>query len=215
MQFLRFGKLVFALAALWLCLGARSAQAQVLLVDNLSTPSDVSDRIGGTLWQADAFQTDNRGYMLSSATLKLSSPSGGVVTVDLYSNTGANKPGSLLVTLGTSNPLTTTLVDTLFKPVGVQTLQPNTVYWLVAHSLTDAEWGATNATNYIGVGSIPPANAFAISNASGASWATQPLSNGPNQFRVTVDTPEPGAMALVAGLGAAGLYTFRRRRRQA
>jgi hypothetical protein len=213
MLFARFGKITFALIALWLCAAARPAQAQIDIVNNLSTTTANADRIGANLWQADSFQTPNATYLLTAATLKLSSISGGTVTVDLYSNTGTNKPGSPLVTLGTSGALSTALADITFTPVGVQTLQANTVYWIVAHSLTSADWGATASTFYTGVGTIPADFAFAASADSGSTWSTQGIGRGPNQFRVQATTPEPGAMALVTGMSVAGIYTFRRRRR--
>lgn len=213
MLFARLRNITFALFTVWLCFASRPAQAQIDLVNNLATSSDGTDRIGNVLWQADSFQTDNRAYTLTAATLKLSSISGGVVTVDLYSNTGVNKPGSPLVTLGTSNPLATTLADIHFTPVGTLVLQPNTVYWVVAHSPTSADWGATASTAFTGAGFIPPSFAFAASSNAGSTWTTQPLANGPNQFRVQGNTPEPGTFAFVTGLGFAGLCALRRRRK--
>lgn len=209
----RFGKVTFTLFALWLCIAARPAQAQVDLVNNLSNTTSYVDRIGGTLWEAASFKTDNRTYTLSSATLKLSSLSNGVVTVDLFSNTGSNKPGASLISLGNSNPLDSTLADITFTPAGGQILLPNTVYWVVAHSLNSAEWGATASTAYTGFGTIPSGFAFAASADSGSTWTAHPIADGPNQFRVRATTPEPGLLALTAGLGLAGVSTLRRRRK--
>lgn len=213
MFLVRFGKFTFALLALWFCVATLPAQAQIYIVNNLTAVSAGTDRIDASIWQADAFQTDNHAYVLTSATLNLSSVSSGVVTVDIYSNTGSNKPGNSLITLGTSNPLSTALADITFTPVGTLILQPNKVYWVVARTLTSADWGFTTSTSYTGVGVIPAANAFATSADTGATWTTHALTEGPNKFRVAASTPEPSTIALVAGLGIAGVCTLRRRRK--
>ena len=213
----RFSKVTFALFALWLCVAARPAQAQIDIVNNLSQPNTGFDPVNGTTWQADAFQIDNNTYTLSSATLRLvSTRPNGLITVDIYSNTAANKPGAPLFSLG-STALTTTITDVSLPATSSFTLQPNTTYWLVAHTAGQDNpigWGATSSTTYTGVGTIPADNAWATSGDSGVTWTTHPLAQGPDQFRVVATTPEPGSVALITGLGIAGICSFRRRRKR-
>ncbi|MCW3053331.1 MAG: hypothetical protein JWN14_2501 [Chthonomonadales bacterium] len=212
----RLSKVTFALFALWLCVAARPAQAQIDIVNNLSQPNTGLDPVNGTTWQADAFQIDNNTYTLSSATLRLiSTRPNGLITVDIYSNTAGNKPGAPLFSLGTI-PLTTTLTDIPVFASSSLTLQPNTVYWVVAHTPgqdNPVGWGATASSAYTGVGTIPVDSAWATSGDSGGTWTTHPLAAGPNQFRIVATTPEPGAIAWMAGLGIAGVSLLRRRRK--
>jgi len=217
MLLVRLSKVTFALFALWLCVAARPAQAQIDIVNNLSQPNTGFDPVNGTTWQADAFQIDNNTYTLSSATLRLvSTRPNGLVTVDIYSNTAGNKPGAPLFSLG-NTPLTTTVTDIPLLATSSFTLQPNTIYWIVAHTPNQDNpvgWGASSSTGYTGVGTIPVDNAWATSGDSGVTWTTHPLAQGPDQFRVVATTPEPGSVALMTGLGIAGIYTFRRRRKR-
>jgi hypothetical protein len=216
MRITRYGKVTFALFAFWLCFAARPAQAQIDIVNNLAQPSTGEDPINGTTWQADAFQIDNNTYTLSSVTMRLNSTNpAGLITVDIYSNTGSNMPGAPLFSLGTYG-LTTTLSDVTMPAPGTLTLQPGTIYWIVAHTpgaSNPVGWGGTTSTAFTGVGTIPAANAFATSGDSGATWRTHPLTDGPDQFRVVANTPEPGVITLIAGIGLAGICAFRRRRK--
>jgi hypothetical protein len=221
MLYFRFGKAFCALFVLWLCVAARPAQAQIDIVNNLSQPNTGEDPINGTLWQADAFQIDSHTYTLSSVVLPLNSTTpGGLVTVDIYSNTGTNQPGVPLFTLGTSSPLTTTLTDIAFNASSSFTLQSNAVYWIVVHTPVGTGytgpavgWAATSFTGFTGVGSIPAGSAIATSGSSGSSWTTHPITFGPDQFQVVAATPEPGSLALMAGLGLAGACALRLRRK--
>lgn len=216
MLLVRLSKVTFAFFALWLCVAARPAQAQIDIVNNLSQPNTGFDPVNGTTWQADAFQIDNNTYTLSSATLRLvSTRPNGLILVDIYSNTGANKPGAPLFSLGAA-ALTTTTTDVPLFAASSFTLQPNTIYWLVAHTPGQDNpigWGATSSTGYTGVGTIPANSAWATSGDSGVTWTTHPLAQGPDQFRVVATTPEPGMIAWMTGLGIAGVSLLRRRRK--
>jgi hypothetical protein len=203
----------FVLIAGWVLCAASAAYAQVTLFNNLGNQPQGFQSVDANSWTATRFNTDANNYMLTSATLKLYTESGGSGTffVKLFSDT-AGQPGTALATLASGpNPLAVTFqaTDVAFNGLN-QLLSANTNYWIVFGDnpgpALDLRWSAVNPGGS-GVGY----QAFRCSTGNqGISWGSFDTDHA-MQMQLTgfVVVPEPGSMAL--GLIGAGGFWFARR----
>ena len=113
----------------------------------------------------------------------------------------SGQPSSTVVTTFTvpAIPTGTALQDETFTPNSSVILSANTSYWFIlSASGTDTSafyrWGYTDSTSYTGSGSL---NMIAVSENSGATWTTHPLSYGPEILQVN-SVPEPASLILMA-----------------
>ena len=141
----------FVLIAGWLLSAASAAHAQVTLFNNLGNQPQGFADMDANNWIATRFNTDANNYMLTSATLKLYTESGGSGTffVKLFSD-NASQPGTALATLASGpNPLTVGFqaTDVAFNGLN-QPLLANTNYWIVFGDnpgpALDLRWSAVN-----------------------------------------------------------------------
>jgi hypothetical protein len=190
--------------------------AQTVGVSNLGgTPLGNVYRAANS-FVGSGFTTDSTfaQYTLSEVIIPLDGTTGITdFTVSLYTNSGTNKPGTLLATLaGPSSPLAG---QNSFINDGV-TLEANTSYWVT--------WGFTNGgggfylapqmASNVGTGAWTVTNFGTYSSNAGASWDLGGAGY-PYQFSVAATNaiPEPSTYAMIFGAGALGLAAWRRRAR--
>jgi hypothetical protein len=204
----------FVLIAGWLLSAASAAYAQVTLFNNLGNQPQGFQSVDANSWTATRFNTDANNYMLTSATLKLYTESGGSGTffVKLFSD-NAGQPGTALATLTSGpNPLSVGFqaTDVAFNGLN-QLLSANTNYWIVFGDnpgpALDLRWSAANPGGS-GVGY----QAFRCSTGNqGISWGSFDTDHAMQMQLTGSVVPEPGSM-LLAGLGLASIWRFRRKK---
>ena len=189
-------------------LSSAPAQAQVVIVDNLTQPNEGVDSLG-VFAAAQQFTTDGTARQLSSVTLALIGNPGDSLTVTLDSDAGGI-PGSDLLNLGTAVPTSNAaFTDITLVPATPFTLAANTSYWIAGQYNGTPGWGFTGdgfspgSNDSSGVGSLGDYSEFNF------GWVSDPLS--PYLIEVQA-TPEPGASALAAGFFLTGAVFLRRRR---
>lgn len=179
-----------------------------------STNTDIGPSSTTVLALASGFNTGSSAtsWDLQSITLGFFvDPPGGNRTVSIYSD-ASSAPGSLLFSSSQTNVQATAKYVFLFSG---QSLQANTVYWIVPQFDVDSSWHFADSEflpeplngsgwNYTG------ARRQLISNPG--PWSAAGLTN----YAVTVDAiavPEPGALPL-AGFGLASLAWLCRNHRR-
>jgi len=204
----------FVAIAGWL-LSADAAHAQaVTLFNNLGNQPQGFQSVDANNWSATRFNTDANNYMLTSATLKLYTESFGSGTffVKLFSDT-AGQPGTALATLASGpNPLSVGFqaTDVAFNGLN-QLLSANTNYWIVfgdnPGAALDLRWSAVNPGGS-GVG-YQALRCFTANQ--GISWGGFDTDHAMQMQLTGSVVPEPGSM-LLAGLGLASIWRFRRKK---
>ena len=193
-------------------------------VSNLASSDNATVNIDNT-GEATAFTTGASSATLYAADLLIDAqhsptlvqapglthpnilPPSVVYNAYIYSDV-SGAPGSRLYTLTQLGPAGTKTLRAYSAPAN-STLAAATTYWLVLQTRTTGNIGGWEATTSDSVSS--PAG-WTIAGGGyilgGSSFSNTPL------FDVvvteTVETPEPGTLAL-AGLGSLGLFLFRRR----
>ncbi len=150
--------------------------------------------------------------ILSSVTLNLSSsgPAGQGFTVDLFADTGANGPGTVLLQIG--NVLDSSLGSTF----SLQTIMAGMGYQLNAGQSYYVGIMDNGGSNAILGNTLDPAVLSQADLVAGGSYynngGVQANSGGPYELSVaTATTPEPGSLALVLTGGVAALGVMRRK----
>ncbi|MFZ9931777.1 MAG: choice-of-anchor R domain-containing protein [Chthoniobacterales bacterium] len=196
------------IAALFALAVSASLSRAELVLDNIANTT--SNGLA-SLWKAQSFITSAGSWWLTQADLWLIN-SATNVSVSIYDNSVANKPGSLVATL--AGPTTITGNGTgaaySFTSSGIA-LSGGTRYWLVqtAASGGNLSWrGTTNANSTTGSWSVPAISA--ASSSDGTSWNSQALTLNFTLYASSTApaaVPEPGtwAAALLVG-GVALLY---------
>jgi hypothetical protein len=187
------------------------AWAQGVLSDNLANASGGRSMVLDTSWAAAKFTTDGQAYNFRSVVLLMSGIQnvGSSAQVDIYSDSGANKPGAAVGTLISPGSYTPGLTPTTFTSPGVP-LAASSSYWVVLKAPTGGlGWSYTTDPSGTGAG-------FALdwsqSLDAGSTWST--TSFPPYQMQVNADAvPEPSQWAIMV-LGLAG-YAARRRQAKA
>jgi hypothetical protein len=196
-------------------LAASALPAQTVGVSNLGgTPMGNGWR-EANYFVGSGFTTDSTfaQYSLSEVIIPITDTSGVTdFTVSLYTNSGANRPGTLLATL--AGPSSPSAGQNSFINSSV-TLAANTSYWVT--------WGFTSGGGHfqapamasnVGTGAWTVTNFGAFSTDAGASWDLT-MAGYPYQFSVAATNaiPEPSTYAMIFGAGALGLAAWRRRTR--
>ena len=188
------------------------AWAQVILSDNLANTSAGRSMNTGSGWSAAKFTTDAQPYKLTSAVLLMSGFASPVAQADVYSDSGANKPGVSLGALVSPGSFSPGLEQKTFTSSGIA-LAANSSYWVVLQATSGAlGWSYTQNPSGTGAGFVTYES---DTTDAGANWYTAIFP--PYQMRVNASAvPEPGqwAMMAVTALGLAG-YAARRVRAKA
>ena len=206
-----------ALAAL----ASTGTAGATVLYSNLANPNPSGfAAVSISNYAADSFTTDNNNYLLSDVIVPLKAiPSGGQVSVDLFTNNGGT-PGTNLKTLGTifDSSLSTSTFTQETVGGGNFQLTPNTTYFIVLVGINvtqnDADWEMATTNTATGItGNIAPK--FGTTADFGQSWSLQTASPNAFPFVMQVDvanaTPEPGTIfGALAGLAV--ILGMRRRR---
>jgi PEP-CTERM motif len=204
----------FVLIAWWALSAASGAYAQVTLFNNLGNQPQGFQSVDANNWSATRFNTDANNYMLTSATLKLYTESGGTGTffVKLFSDT-AGQPGTALATLASGpNPLSVGFqaTDVAFNGLN-QPLLANTNYWIVFGDnpgpALDLRWSAVNP----GGSGVGYQALRCFTGNQGISWGGFDTDHAMQMQLTASVVPEPGSM-LLAGLGLASIWRFRRKK---
>jgi hypothetical protein len=182
------------------------AWAQGVLSDNLANASAGRSMVLDTSWAAAKFTTDGQAYNFRSAVLLMSGiqGSGSSAQVDIYSDTGANKPGAAIATLVAPGSYPPSLTPTTYTSPGVP-LAANSSFWVVLKAPTGGlTWSYTENPSGTGPGFAPD---WSQSLDAGSTWSTSLFP--PYQMQVNVEVvPEPCSWAILV-LGLAG-YAVRR-----
>ena len=183
------------------------AWAQGVLSDNLANASGGRSMVLDTAWKAAQFTTDGQAYNIRSVVLLMSGIQnvGSSAQVDIYSDSGANKPGAAVGTLISPGSYTPGLTPTTFTSPGVP-LAASSSYWVVLKAPTGGlGWSYTTDYSGTGPGFYPQS---AETSDAGTIWSKR--DGIVHQMTVNVDAvPEPGQWAIMV-LGLAGYAACRR-----
>ena len=144
---------------------------EAVVVTNLGGSGELGLAATGQGWSR-AFTIGNTAYIMDSITLALASLSGtSQVTVQLWTDDGANGPGSLIESLGVVSSTSTTFANTTLASATRPILAKNTKYWVVAlYSSGQPRLRLTEGTITGSDGATVNPGVF-FTESSGASWA--------------------------------------------
>ena len=224
----RIGKRTIAAsvpAALFLFGVAANAQTTVFDSTNGFSSSSSGPIIG--MFQpafGESFSTGATVSTLTTVTLGLyrGDQTGGTVHVLLYSDSGT-APGTQLDTIGSFSEAALTNTPTLydFSPISTVTLAANTRYLVMLSGGTtqvSGHYGALQAYSTDASGVDVSQEFHEITFGGTAHILSNSAFGNTGVMRVTVSpfdpvTPEPGSVALLAGLAVSGGAVLRRRRK--
>lgn len=143
-----------------------SASATTTLSDNTSDTTAGTQVADSTHYLAASFESGSNFSYLQSVTLLLDSPTGGNVTLAIYTGSGTT-PDTFAGTLTSPTSISTTLARTTFTTSGL-VLVPNEKYWFVLEPTSGTfNWAFTNSTTGIGTGYL---GQWASSANAGSTW---------------------------------------------
>ena len=191
------------------------ARAQILVANTapvLSGPGPVST----TMWFGTQFTVGASPIAITSATAQianLDTVAGEIPEAHIYSNSGENKPDTLLQTLtfvlGTGSA-TGTYAPANFTYAGAPVvLSENTNYYFVLANVGTGSYDSGFSSTLANTGSAGTVNSrFAQTGDSGASWLTN--TGFQQQFTLSgIVIPEPSTLALLSSsLVCAGAYAL-------
>lgn len=212
---LRIRRLLTLLAG---CVALAGASHAAIIIDNYPTNDGSGRGLSNTQAQGMGF-TMLGDYTFDQVTLRFSTstvaPPTSAVSVGIYSNSGSNKPETLLVgTTGPAEFLNNTAADYTYTPASAITFDAGTTYWLVVHYTSNHafQWKQSDPqVDPSGTGAVYFGNSFANPFPN---WDGGTFERGIFQLEGTPlnTVPEPGFLALP---GLALLVWLHCRRRSA
>ena len=193
----------------WLLFDA--GQAQILVIDNSTSPLAVALSIDATTSVANVFATDSQTYQLNSITLlQLSGDIHHPLDVELWSDS-SSRPASVFATGFSPNGTNALFGTRTYTPAGTVTLSPNTRYWLVLEQAGSSYgWRDTHPVSPLNAYNTGPGTLGGVSLNSGSGWSVETPTACYFQVLAT-PVPEPAACVTASGIVLAAFGAWRRR----
>ena len=196
---------------------AAPAGANMIAISNVpgSGSYDKPKLLSTTNWEAVGLTTDASSQNFSGLVgVFAGGTTGGTLEGGIYSDSGFNKPSTLLSAFNNVPVTPFVTAQVLVTTSSLFQFQPSTKYWFVLHDFTPFAWMADNSISGTTPGVTPgySYNGFADSSNAGGSWATDNINYTVQISTSAVVAPEPSTLALMAA-GALGMAWVARRRK--